>query len=790
MQLWNNFSLLQKLRLVWARLTLSKTTAAYFSLALANTLILAACQITALYINMSAISTLEAVHSAGHADQSITFIAANGSVVVCRQDPHTGVASACAVAWAPHPHPSAGAAASPLSSSAGVVKNVSPNTATTTATTSLSFTLVSSFPTPTLTPQSPGGTLSASTSFPRSTLAGNTPKPAAFTDDDDDNDNDHKDDDNDKHGNNDDEHHTDADFVVVTVTVPAPSKPTASASASQQSSHHRRKRGLVVQPSVSVSLQGQNVTGVQIFGLAGTNASSGVFVNSQCVEVLSWPIQMLKNTKREDIVFVAFQFWAFSMSIVALLNESTPHVIASLTTHMLATGWAAFQLASTASFKQEFRRITVDGACDGVNLLPSFWTNRGDAEISVLAVNCATLAISLVLSWKLLRAFGWQTFKRIGASLQISRIYKIVLILSITLQLSIFFIVVSMALWIDQLYSGPAGLSTAHAKAFEAVYWVVLLALIPWIAMGWFASRRERRRMMHAFLVLSALLIAAWAFMFVSKAFRVTFTTWTFFALMSVCAVVLTLLTLIFGVLCRVNFGRGLKQYLQVEDEKMDACSSPEPPVEYERAEKIAYPEPIVPTFSLHFGEWIDSQGGAPQRTPSQLRPPGVGAGASTGRNADGETPRLAAVLSPVMEEEGSGSRLATPRPTSIQRNISVGSVGTVDSMASWESGDENAFITVAQPPRVAVAAPARTHRLSRSLTATTARTTTTTASSGARSHAHSESQSSQFSQSSSRGLLDRAHSRNASEASSEAAADVGRSQTFSSVRSKRWIIE
>jgi len=374
--------------------------------------------------------------------------------------------------------------------------------------------------------------------------------------------------------------------------------------------------------------------------------------------------------------------------------------------------------------------------------------------------------------------FGWQTFKRIGASLQISRIYKIVLILSITLQLSIFFIVVSMALWIDQLYNGTAGLSTAHAKAFEAVYWVVLLALIPLIAMGWFASRRERRRMMHAFLVLSALLIAAWAFLFVSKAFRVTFTTWTFFALMSVCAVALTLLTLIFGVLCRINFGRGLKQYLQVEVEKMGACSSPEPPVEYERAEKIAYPEPIVPTFSLHFGEWIDSQG-SPKRTPTQLRPPGTGAG----RNVNGDASRAAAVLSPVMEE-GSGSGLVTPRPTSVQRNISVGSVGTigtVNSMASWESGDENAFIAVAQPPRVAVAAPARTHRLSRSLTSTTS------SSSGARSHAHSDSQSSQFSQSSSKGLLDHAHSRNPSVASD---ADVGRSQTFNSVRSKRWIIE
>jgi len=734
LDLWNNFSLLQKLRLVWTRLTLSKTTAAYFTLALANTLILAACQITALYINSSAISTLQLVHSVGHTDLSITYIAQNGSVVVCYQDPHTGVASACSVAWGPQSH-TTGSSEGAATSSAGAVNDISPNTAT--IATIPSFTLSTTLHTSTI----PAVTISIPASTP--TI---TPKPAAFTEDD------KKDD---HHGDNDDDDddHNNA-TEVVTVTIAAPPKP----SASWQSNHHRR--GLVVQSSVSP----QNVTGVQIFGLSGTNSPNGVFVSNQCVEVLSWPIQMLKNTKREDIVFVAFQFWAFSMSIVALLNESTPHVIASLMTHMLATSWGAFQIVSTASFKQEFRRITIDGACDGVNLLPQYWGQRGDAEISLLAVNCATLAISMVLSWKLLRAFGWQTFKRIGASLQISRIYKIVLILSITLQLSIFFIVVSMALWIDQLYNGPAGLSTKHAKAFEGVYWVVMLALIPWIAMGWFASRRERRRMMLVFLVLSALLIAAWAFMFVSRAFRVTFMTWTFFALMSVCAVTLTLLTLVFGILCRVNFGRGLKQYLQVEDEKMNVCTSPEPPVEYERAEKIAYPEPIVPTFSLHFGEWIDNQG-SPKRTPTQLRPPGLGRGPPP------------AVLSPVMEEGSAMSMTLTPgtteRPTSVQRNVSVGSVGTVGtvgSMASWESGDENAFIAVAQPPRVA--APARTHRLSRSLTSLTSSTT--------RTHAHSNSQSSQ---SSSTGLLD--HSRSASDAS-----DVSRSQTFTSNRSKRWIIE
>ena len=56
-----------------------------------------------------------------------------------------------------------------------------------------------------------------------------------------------------------------------------------------------------------------------------------------------------------------------------------------------------------------------------------------------------------------LQAFGWQTFKRVGASLTISRVYKIVLTLSIIIQLSLFFIVASIALWLDQLWNGAIG---------------------------------------------------------------------------------------------------------------------------------------------------------------------------------------------------------------------------------------------------------------------------------------------------------------------------------------------
>jgi hypothetical protein len=67
-------------------------------------------------------------------------------------------------------------------------------------------------------------------------------------------------------------------------------------------------------------------------------------LSHNCLVALNWPVQTyvfpiyviikvtcsrplrLRYTKREDIAFLAFQFWVLGMSLVALLNESIPHM--------------------------------------------------------------------------------------------------------------------------------------------------------------------------------------------------------------------------------------------------------------------------------------------------------------------------------------------------------------------------------------------------------------------------------------------------------------------------------
>lgn len=73
-----------------------------------------------------------------------------------------------------------------------------------------------------------------------------------------------------------------------------------------------------------------------------------------------------------------------------------------------------------------------------------------------------------------MQSFGWQTFKRIGASLTMSRAYRSVLVFSIAVQLSIFFIVVAVALWLDQLFHGEIASMTTSPTIFKAITMFVL----------------------------------------------------------------------------------------------------------------------------------------------------------------------------------------------------------------------------------------------------------------------------------------------------------------------------
>ena len=78
---------------------------------------------------------------------------------------------------------------------------------------------------------------------------------------------------------------------------------------------------------------------------------------------------------------------------------------------------------------------------------------------------------------------------------------------------------------------------------------------------GWYAARRENKRLMAGFLTVSFIYVACWSIMFYSQVYRWTFMHWGFFACVTALSFVVLVLVTVFSVLCWLNFGKGLVQY-------------------------------------------------------------------------------------------------------------------------------------------------------------------------------------------------------------------------------------
>jgi hypothetical protein len=78
---------------------------------------------------------------------------------------------------------------------------------------------------------------------------------------------------------------------------------------------------------------------------------------------------------------------------------------------------------------------------------------------------------------------------------------------------------------------------------------------------GWFGARRELKFPMIVFITLSALYLVGWAAMFDSTTFRWTFVEWGLFGTMVSASALLVLIGLIVGIMCFLNFDKGLVNY-------------------------------------------------------------------------------------------------------------------------------------------------------------------------------------------------------------------------------------
>ncbi|KAJ7584864.1 hypothetical protein C8J56DRAFT_136562 [Mycena floridula] len=290
-------------------------------------------------------------------------------------------------------------------------------------------------------------------------------------------------------------------------------------------------------------------------------------LDEACVKSFLWLGDVLRDSRREDVVTLAFQIWSFSLSLVAILNESLPHLIAALLTHILGTAWGAFRVSNSRHLEKLYLDLIVDGTCHNVDLLGGWWDLRVQHTLPVIIVNVVTLLIACFLTAKLFKVYAAQTFNRVGASPEVNKIYKMVLLLSVFLQLAAFFTLGASGMWIDKISTGTIRQIAEPWPLYIAAFAATAILEVPWLVLGWRSVRRENRTQFIVFSVFSAMIFILLTLVFFSPLYQFIFMCWPFFAVMTVTAYIFVLLTICVSLFCRVHFGKGLPRYLQATEE-------------------------------------------------------------------------------------------------------------------------------------------------------------------------------------------------------------------------------
>ncbi|KAJ7777581.1 hypothetical protein DFH07DRAFT_11176 [Mycena maculata] len=309
-----------------------------------------------------------------------------------------------------------------------------------------------------------------------------------------------------------------------------------------------------------------------------STAAPSVGLVLQCTQILVYPEQVLKNSVREDVAAVFLQFWLFGVSVFAVGQSSVPHTLTALGTRILITSWSAYIVAFRTNNQETIFRqvVSAPGTPCGMDLFPTYFGMRMAYDIADLVLSCTGLLLSGLLSWKLLKIYNAQLFRRVGAPPHINRMCKLFMAVQACLQLEVFVLMAATGLWIDLLYATSIRNLSSHTNIYDALIISTTILVLPWIALGWYGVKEERKLLMICFLGIASYFIGGWFAMFDSKVYRWSFVQWPYLACFTVASYILILASAILGAICWRNFGKGLAQYLYAEAALASSNFTPE----------------------------------------------------------------------------------------------------------------------------------------------------------------------------------------------------------------------
>ncbi|KAI9344748.1 hypothetical protein BD770DRAFT_397419 [Pilaira anomala] len=250
---------------------------------------------------------------------------------------------------------------------------------------------------------------------------------------------------------------------------------------------------------------------------------------------------MIKEYKivYENILFIVYEVWR-----IWILTDGIVH-LNSLT--ILASAW--FSLFSCI-----FNVMLVVESQNWATLdFDTLKVENLHLQIALTVILFILVIPVIIAAYKSSKIIGWQVYKKIGSSIQFKSIYHSVQKFALILKIDIFFQIFFMV--------------SVVAIANELIFIFICIGLAVMLSIGLILSRvaitRESNWLMAIFLLLQVLLLVCDIYCMVGL-FRYPWDAVWYIGVGYVTASIFSIIvTIYFAIICQMNFGKGLKPFVQ-----------------------------------------------------------------------------------------------------------------------------------------------------------------------------------------------------------------------------------
>ncbi|CAB4412892.1 unnamed protein product [Rhizophagus irregularis] len=258
----------------------------------------------------------------------------------------------------------------------------------------------------------------------------------------------------------------------------------------------------------------------------------------------------------EDVMFILFNLYQFYFCLSTIFHQNTMQIFAII---IINIGYVILGIVQLIDIKIYGNKI--ESICPGLQLN----NNLVLYELPHILVLAVTAALIATLSWKLYQQFGWNIYKKIGGDIEMQKRFKAILIFKMLLKVDLLFVFLYNVLILPPLLYIIINSDELKREQIILVFgcFVITVLVLFFQALAYKSMEKEWKFGIIAFIIFWIFVVSDFAYLALKLgvASFIQFGIYSWIILMcnfTICA----LLTFAYAIIVIINFGKGLREYL------------------------------------------------------------------------------------------------------------------------------------------------------------------------------------------------------------------------------------